>query len=107
MMIELWDQNLNHLSQPTDISSLSVHPPRLHNPCNITTIRPPVLARWNRCKYVLMDAPQSYGKIWRTREVGLQVSERCQDRREMRFAEAKNFTQAVQLARQMIEDYHL
>ena len=50
---------------------------------------------------------QMYGKIGRTRAVALELSPHCQDRRKMRFAEAETFTEAVQIAKQMIVDYNL
>ena len=50
---------------------------------------------------------QMYGKIGRTRAVALNVSQHCQDRKQMRFAEATTFLEALELAKQMIDDYNL
>ena len=50
---------------------------------------------------------QMYGKIGRTRAVALNVSHHCQDRKQMRFAEATTFLEALELAKQMIDDYNL
>ena len=50
--------------------------------------------------HVYLD--QSYGKIRRTREVAFNTSSYCQDRQRLRYDQAKNIQQAVDMAAKML-----
>lgn len=52
--------------------------------------------------HVFVD--QSYGKIGKTREVAFEVSEDCEDRKQMKYEEAQSIEEAVLKAYKMLKD---
>ena len=51
-----------------------------------------------------MFVDQSYAKIGKTREVAFEVSEDCEDRKQMKYEEAQSIEEAVLKAYKMLKD---